>query len=54
MTELWRSNVPNEEAEVARHSSAFEPWLAGDTRKKKRVAKARNSLQREAFEVSLS
>jgi hypothetical protein len=32
----------------------FEPLLAGDRQKQKRVAKARNPLQRSAFEVSLS
>ena len=32
----------------------FEPLLAGDRQRQKRVAKARNPLQRSAFEVSLS
>jgi hypothetical protein len=32
----------------------FEPLLAGDRQKKKRVAKARNPLQKRSFEVSLS
>jgi hypothetical protein len=32
----------------------IEPLLAGDRQKEKRVAKARNPLQRMPFEVSLS
>jgi hypothetical protein len=32
----------------------FEPWLAGDRQKEKRVAKARYPLKSVRFEVSLS
>jgi hypothetical protein len=44
----------DENAEDSSHSGTFEPLLAGDRQKQKRVAKARNALQMGAFEVSLS
>jgi hypothetical protein len=43
-----------EEAEDVGLSRSFEPLLAGDRQKQKRVAKARNPLQKGSFEVSLS
>jgi hypothetical protein len=51
---LWQRGVPDESVEGFSHSGTFEPWLGGDRQKEKRVAKARNPLQREPFEVSLS
>jgi hypothetical protein len=51
---LRRCRICNEEAEDTSHSGTFEPLLAGDRQRKKRVAKARNPLQRGSFEVSLS
>jgi hypothetical protein len=51
---LWRSGVRRDEVEEHSHSIAFEPLLAGDRQKEKRVPKARNPLQRGFFEVSLS
>jgi hypothetical protein len=44
----------DENAEDISHSGTFEPLLAGDRQKQKRVAKARNALQKGSFEVSLS
>jgi hypothetical protein len=44
----------SEEAEDISHSRIFEPWLAGDTQRGNRVAKARNPLQKGSFDVSLS
>jgi hypothetical protein len=41
-------------AEDTGYSKTFEPLLAGDRLREKRVAKAHNPLQRESFEVSLS
>jgi hypothetical protein len=51
---LWRSGVRDEGAEEIGLSRTFEPLLVGDRQKQKRVAKARNPLQRGSFEVSLS
>jgi hypothetical protein len=51
---LWRSGVRDENAEDIGHPGTFEPLLAGDRQKEKRVAKARNPLQKRSFEVSLS
>jgi hypothetical protein len=51
---LWRSGVKEERAEDIGRSRTFEPLLAGDRQRQKRVAKARNPLQRSAVEVSLS
>jgi hypothetical protein len=45
---------PDKSVEDFRYFGTFEPWLAGDRQKEKRVAKARNALQRGPFEVSLS
>jgi hypothetical protein len=45
---------PDKSIEDFSNFGTFEPWLAGDRQKEKRVAKARNPLQRGAFEVSLS
>jgi hypothetical protein len=45
---------PDEGVEDPGHFRTFEPWLGGDRQKEKRVAKARNPLQRASFEVSLS
>jgi hypothetical protein len=53
MGRLSRSAIRSEEVEDS-HSGTFEPLLAGDRQKEKRVAKARNPLQRGSFEVSLS
>jgi hypothetical protein len=50
---LWRSGVDAEDA-AAVNCGTFEPWLAGDRQKEKRMAKARKPLQRGSFEVSLS
>jgi hypothetical protein len=36
------------------YSGIFEPLLAGDRQREKRVAEAHNPLQRGCFEVSLS
>jgi hypothetical protein len=51
---LWRSGVDTEDAAAIGRSGTFEPLLRGDRQKEKRMAKARNPLQRSAFEVSLS
>jgi hypothetical protein len=51
---LWRSGVGEEGVKDIAIREHFEPLLAGDRQKKKRVAKARNPLQRRSFEVSLS
>jgi len=51
---LWGSGVRDDEAEDISRSGTFEPLLAGDRQKEKRVAKARNPLQRGSFDVSLS
>jgi hypothetical protein len=51
---LWRSGVKEERAEDIGRSRTFEPLLGGDRQRQKRVAKARNPLQRSAVEVSLS
>jgi hypothetical protein len=51
---LWRSGVKQERVADIGRCRTFEPLLAGDRQKQKRVAKARNPLQRGAFEVSLS
>jgi hypothetical protein len=51
---LWRSGVDSENAAAVSHRGIFEPWLAGDRQKQKRMAKARKPLQRGSFEVSLS
>jgi hypothetical protein len=50
---LWCSDV-RKKAEDIGHCGTSEPLLAGDRQKKKRVAKARNPLQKRSFEVSLS
>jgi hypothetical protein len=44
----------DENADDISHSGTFEPLLGGDRQKQKRVAKARNALQKGSFEVSLS
>jgi hypothetical protein len=44
----------DEGAEDTGYSKTFEPLLAGDRLREKRVPKAHNPLQRESFEVSLS
>jgi len=51
---LWRSGVKQERADDIGRARTFEPLLAGDRQRQKRMAKARNPLQRSAFEVSLS
>jgi hypothetical protein len=51
MTDYGAAVSPDESAS---HFRTFEPWLAGDRQKEKRMAKARNPLQRSSFEVSLS
>jgi hypothetical protein len=51
---LWRSGVKDERTEDIGRARTFEPLLAGDRQRQKHVAKARNPLQRSAFEVSLS
>jgi hypothetical protein len=51
---LWRSGVKQERAEDIGRRRTFEPLLAGDRQRQKRMAKARNPLQRSAVEVSLS
>jgi hypothetical protein len=54
MTDYGSAVFPDECVEDLSHFGIFEPLLAGDTQKEKRVAKARNPLQRGSFEVSLS
>jgi hypothetical protein len=54
MGELSRSGIRNQEVKDISHSGTSRPLLAGDRQKEKRVAKARNPLQRGSFEVSLS
>jgi hypothetical protein len=48
------AGVQREEAETIGYSGTFEPLLAGDRQREKRVAKAHNPLQRGSFAVSLS
>jgi hypothetical protein len=48
---LWRWGVDIGDAAATRHSGTFEPLLGGDRQKEKRMAKARNPLQRGSFEV---
>jgi hypothetical protein len=52
--EFPRSGMCNQEVNDIGHSGTSRPLLAGDRQKEKRVAKARNPLQRGSFEVSLS
>jgi hypothetical protein len=51
---LWRSGVDTEQIVTIGPSGTFEPWLAGNRQKQKRMAKAGDPLQRWLFEVSLS
>jgi hypothetical protein len=46
--------VTGQKAEGIGRSRSFEPLLAGDRQRQKRVAKARNPLQNGCIEVSLS
>jgi hypothetical protein len=54
MTNRGGAVFPDESAEDTSHFGTFEPLLAGDRQKEKRVAKAHNPLQRGSFDVSLS
>jgi hypothetical protein len=54
MTDCGGAVLQNEWAEHTSRFGTFEPLLGGDRQKEKRVAKARNPLQRGPFEVSLS
>jgi hypothetical protein len=54
MARIVALRCPNREVEEHSYSIAFEPLLAGDRQKEKRVPKARNPLQSGSFEVSLS
>jgi hypothetical protein len=54
MRDLRRSNVRSEQLEDIGYSGTFEPWLAGNRQREKRVSKPRNPLKWRSAEVSLS
>ena len=46
MGRLWRFGVSSGDGATAGHPGTFEPLLAGDRQKQKRMAKARSPLQK--------